>query len=742
MDRILTRSGDGAVVICEKLSESSFLFTMIDGVRAAIPGTTPARPSLVPAARWVANENPRMQRTQVFVVASVALLLAASPVAGAVTDRAPDALGTDDPSASATGPADGSAAAVQQQQQDNVTGNPGIDVSVPDTDFVPGAQTALQVVVLNDGNVTDGSLSNPQLEQQVTTARALRASVGEHDAPLTVTTNERAVARLPDGSSAPVEFRMEVDRSAQPGTYQLPINVSYNYTASIDPQTSEYNRTSTTRNFTVNVTVEEAAQFRVTDVESTARIGATGTVDVTMRNTGTAVARNASVALTSRNADLTFGASSSSTRYVGGAWAPGETRTVSYRVGAAQSASQQQYAFGATVSYEDADSTPMESGSLSLGVAPAREQTFTVVDSTSDVAVDDDGPVTITVRNDGPIDVRDASVSVTSGSPALTFGGSTTASEYVGTWAANETREIAVEATATPQAESRTYSLQASVTYEDGEGDPGESGTLQFGVRPDPEVEYEFDASNLSSTLRVGEEGTLSGTITNVGDARADSVVIAFESESQTVTPLERESAVGNLRVNQSREFAFDVEISEAGEPGPKQFTLRPTYRNVDDERREAESFDTRLRVRQQRDAFDLSVGNGTIERGAGRVLEVTVTNVGEDAVSDVSAAMYSDDPISVDDSEAYADEIPAGESETLVFEISAGSGALTKSYPVEMDFQYDDADGDTTLSSGYTVAVDVTEPEDGGGSGLPVPVIVGALVVLALLVVGYLWYR
>ncbi|WP_436909354.1 COG1361 S-layer family protein [Halosimplex marinum] len=684
-----------------------------------------------------------MQRTQLPVVAAVALLLAASPVAGAVTDGGVAGVGTDAPTLAAgsgsTGPTE---PAQQQQQQDNVTGNPGIDVSVPATDFAPGERTALQVVLLNDGNVTNGSLSNPALEQQVTTARAIRVSVGEHDAPLTVNTNERAIARLPDGSSAPAEFRIDIDRSAQPGTYELPINVSYNYTQSVNPQTSEYNRTSTTRNFTVNVTVEEAAQFRVTDVASTARVGATGTVDVTLRNTGTAVARNASVALTSQNADMTFGASASSSRYVGGAWAPGETRTVSYRVSAAQSASQQQYAFGATVNYEDADSTPMQSDSLSLGVTPAREQTFTIVDSGSDLAVDDDGPVTVTVRNDGPVDVRDASVSITSGSPTLTFGGSTTASQYVGRWAANETREIAVEATATPQAESRNYSLQASVSYEDGEGDPGQSGTLQFGVRPAPEVEYEFDASNLSSSLRVGEEGTLSGTITNVGDARADSVVVVFESESRNVSPLDREYSVGNLRVDQSKEFAFDVEISEAAEAGPKQFTLRPTYRNADDERRQAESFDTRQRVRQQRDVFDVSVANGTVERGAGRVLEVTVTNAGDDPVSDVSAAIFADDPVSVDDGEAFADEIPAGESETFTFEVSAGSDALTKSYPVELDFQYDDADGDTTLSSGYTVAVDVTEPEDSGGSGLPVPVIAGAVVVLVALVAGYLWYR
>ncbi|WP_135364140.1 COG1361 S-layer family protein [Halosimplex halophilum] len=694
-----------------------------------------------------------MQRTQVLIVAAVALLFAASPVAGAVTDHDVGADGVDAPSAEppgsadapgptgAAGPADGTTTPAQQrQQQDNVTGNPGIDVSVPDTDFAPGTQTALRVVLLNDGNVTNGSLSNPGLEQEVTTARAVRASVGEHDAPLTVNTNERAVARLADGSSAPVEFRIDVDRSAQPGTYELPINVSYNYTQSVDPQTSEYNRTSTTKNFTVDVTIEEAAQFRVTDVESTARIGATGTVDVTVRNTGTAVARNASVALTSQNADLTFGASSSSTRYVGGAWAPGETRTVSYRVSAAGTASQQQYAFGATVNYEDEDSTPLQSNSLSLGVTPAPEQTFTIVDSESDLAVDDDGPVTLTVRNDGPVDVRDASVSFTSTSPALTFGGSTSASEYVGAWAANETREITVEATATPEAESRSYSLQASVGYEDGEGDPGESGTLQFGVRPDPEVEYEFAASNLSSSLRVGEEGTLSGTITNVGDARADSVVVVFESEGQNVSPLEREYSVGNLRVNQSKAFTFDVEISEAAEAGPRQFTLRPTYRNADDERREAESFDTRQRVREQRDTFDVSVANGTVERGAGRVLEVSVTNVGDDPVSDVSAAIYADDPITVDDSEAYAGEIPAGESETFTFEVSAGSDALAKSYPVELDFQYDDADGDTTLDSGYTVAVDVTEPEDSGG-GLPVPVLAAVVVALAL-VGGYLWYR
>ncbi|WP_123538818.1 COG1361 S-layer family protein [Halosimplex salinum] len=633
----------------------------------------------------------------------------------------------------------GAVAAVNDHE---ITGNPGIDVSVPDTDFRPGEQTSLQVVVLNDGNVTNGSLSNPQLEERVTTARAMRVSVGDdHDAPLTVKTSERAIARLPDGGSAPVEFRVDVDQDAQPGTYDVPINVSYNYTQSVDPETSEYNTTTATRNFTVDVTIEESAQFQVREVDSTARIGATGTVDVTLENTGTATARNASVVLESQNADLTFGQSASSTRYVGGAWEPGERRTISYRVSAAASASEQRYAFAATVNYDDEDDTPMQSRAITLGVTPEPEQTFSIVSTESDVAVDDDGPVTVTIRNDGPAAVRDASVTFTSQSAALVFGGSASASQYVGTWAANETREITVEATATPDAEARSYSLQASVAYEDGEGDPGESGTLQFGVRPDPEVEYEFEASNLTSSLRVGEEGTLSGTLTNTGDARAESVVVALETESSNVSPLEREYSVGDLRVNQSKNFSFDVEISESAESGPRQFTMRPTYRNDDDERREAESFDTRQRVRAQRDRFDVSVDNATVERGAGRVLEVTVTNAGEQPLEDVSAAMYADDPVSVDDGEAYAERIEPGESETLVFEVSVGGSALTKSYPVEMDFQYDEPDGDTKLSSGYKFAVDVVEPEDDGEGGAPLALIAVGIVGVVAVVGGYLRY-
>ncbi|PSQ45154.1 sialidase, partial [Halobacteriales archaeon SW_7_68_16] len=489
-----------------------------------------------------------------------------------------------------------------------VTGQPDLETSVPDTEVQPGEQTALTVIIYNDGRVTDGSPSNPDAEQQVKTARSVRVEVeDDHDAPVTVNTNEQFLASLPDGGSAPLDFGLTVDRNATPGEYELTVNASYNYTRAVDLETGRTERASTDETFNVTLVVEETPQFEVVDVASSARVGATGSVNVTMENTGAETARNASVSLTSRNTDLTFAGAGSASRYVDGPWEPGERRTVGYRVAATRSASQQRYAFAAQVTYENTEGNTRQSRSLSLGVTPEPEQTFTVVETAHGVEVGEEGEVTVRLRNDGPVVARDASVTLQSSSGELVFGESASARQYVGRWATGATRTVVVNATALPGAEARNYSLTATVSYEDDEGDSTESRPLQFGLRPAPEREVEFDESDVSSNLRVGEDGTLSGTITNTGEERATNVVVVFETESGTVTPLEREYPVGTLEPGDSASFEFDIEVSGSAEARPRQFTLRPRYRTDDDEQRQGESFDVRGEVQPERDIFDVS---------------------------------------------------------------------------------------------------------------------------------------
>ncbi|MEF8851063.1 MAG: COG1361 S-layer family protein [Haloarculaceae archaeon] len=639
-----------------------------------------------------------------------------------------------------------------------ITGNPGIDAFLPENEVRPGTTTAVNVVLVNNGNVTNGSNSNPQLENEVTTARSVRVSLdapdtgaGEEtgefavrdgeivpvttrgDGTITVKTSERPVATLPDGASVQLPFRVTVDRDAEPGRYDLPLNVSYNYTQSVDPRTGEENRTTVDKTYNVTLVVEETAQFSVLNVESMARVGATGTVDVTMRNVGSEVARNATVTLTSRNGDLTFGQSVSSSRFVGGTWEPGENRTVSYRVRAAPSASEQQYAFDASVEYEDVNGVSTQSQPVSLGVTPAPEQTFSLVSVDHSVNVGDEGTVALTVRNDGPITARDASMTVQSTTSKIVFGGSASASRYVGAWEPDETRRVFVNATALPDAETRNYSMRASVEYEDSEGDPGQSGGLQFGLRPGPELEYDFTAGEFESDLYVGEDGTLTGTITNTGDKTANNVVVAFETQSASVSPLEREYPVGTLAPGESGTVEFDIDVGGSAEAGPQQFELRPRYRNSDGERRQAESFDVRAEIRPERDIFAVDVADATVPQGESTVLAVTVRNTGNETLSDISAQLFADSPISVGDDEAFVGEIEAGGETTVEFEISAAGTALTKTYPVEMDFQYDDGDGDTQLSDTYRVPVEVTEPEE-DDSLVSLPVLVVVAVVLVVL--------
>jgi hypothetical protein len=78
----------------------------------------------------------------------------------------------------------------------------------------------------------------------------------------------------------------------------------------------------------------------------------------------------------------------------------------------------------------------------------------------------------------------------------------------------------------------RNYTVRATVDYDDQEGNPSEPRPVAFALKPAPEREYKFSAGEFDSDLRVGEEGTLSGTVTNTGDRVAHNVVVVFETHN------------------------------------------------------------------------------------------------------------------------------------------------------------------------------------------------------------------
>lgn len=617
-----------------------------------------------------------------------------------------------------------------------VIGEPDIDGTLADDTVAPGEETTVDVVLVNSGTIKAGSTSSSQ-KAEVTTARGLFVDLRDGNAPISVQTSKQAVGTFPEGTTE-ASFDISVDENAKPGTYSIPVELDYEYTRKISDDGGVHDERSVTKTVTVRLKVSDEATFDVVSVDSNARVGSSGTVAVTVENTGKTAATDASVILESRSEELTVGGAKTGSRYVE-AWEPGEQRTFRYRIGSTREAEPEPYEFGLSVEFDDDNGVRKTSTGSAVGVSVAPEQEFSLTGIESTVPIGASGTYSVTLRNDGPIPVRFATVTLTSESSDVTFARSKSTTQFVGDWAPGETRTVRVEANASENAEERLYALAASVAYQDPEGDAEVDEEIPLGLQPLPE--QSFDLSDVEATLQAGDEGRLRMTLTNTGERDIRNVVLNWRSDHSNLSPQETQYAVGDLPAGESTTVEFGVDVSDSADAGPRQFDFEASFRDSEGDRRESDTLEVRAEVGPSVDEFTVDSRNTTVAPGQTRTIDLTVTNDKDVVLTDISAKLFADSPISVDDDEAFIPSLEPGESATIRFGVSASGGAMAKSYPVSLDFQYEEPDGDTPISDTYQVPVTVTTSGDGGG-GLPI-VAIGAVILLVVLgVAGYSRFR
>jgi hypothetical protein len=506
-----------------------------------------------------------------------------------------------------------------------VTGSPDLSIDFTSDDLIPGENDSVDLVILNEGELTSSSVSNPALNSEVTTARGMTVKLKDNDVPFTVTTNKQAIGNLGEGSSGDITFDVAVEDGADTGSYSVPVVVSYSYYDYISEGDGARTEKEVTDELSTNVRIQDAAAIDIVNIKSEANVDGTGILNVTVENSGSVTANETEVTINSNNDQLTFGDGDSETRYLG-SWEPGERRTLQYELSATDSAEPGDYPLTMDGSYQKPNGVEMETTTISFGT-----------------------PV----------------------KPAQTFG-----------------------------------------------------------------------IDNLESSLEVGTDGHLSGELTNTGNDSVDDLVLVWDSDQQNINPTETDYAIGTLDAGESASFDFDVEVSEAARSGPRQFSLVAEYENEQGSTLESDPIAVQESVAAERDEFDLEIQNATVRAGASGALELKITNNLDEPVSDVSAKVFTDSPIAAGDDEAFIAELSPGQTKELVFGVSAAGGAIEKNYPVSMDFQYDQADGDTVSSDTYRVPISVTTGGDGGG-GVP-PLAIGAVVVVLLVagIGGYLRFR
>jgi uncharacterized repeat protein (TIGR01451 family) len=312
---------------------------------------------------------------------------------------------------------------VGQQANDTVRGDPDIEAFAPETAFVPGEESTLQVNLNNRGDIDAQGADN--LESEVvtaheTTARILTGDAANREVPFDVRTGEQTVGDVARGVTGPIEFTVVPDEDADPGVYRVPIQLEYRNveSAEVDDGSTVRDEEIVTETVYVSVEITDRAQFAVVDVDGVVQAGDDGIVEVTMRNVRNETAYEASVAANPIDPDLSFATDAGTTETYVGAWAPGETRTFSYRLAAAGQATARASTLEFEVDYRDAERANAAARTVRTGVTPLSRQAFTAEGLNSTLRVGEDGSFTVEVRNRGPRDVENAVVVFSNEAPA------------------------------------------------------------------------------------------------------------------------------------------------------------------------------------------------------------------------------------------------------------------------------------------------------------------------------------
>ncbi|WP_264554776.1 COG1361 S-layer family protein [Halocatena marina] len=478
--------------------------------------------------------------------------------------------------------------------------------------------------------------------------------------------------------------------------------------------------------------------LEVVEVDSDLSSGEQGTVRVQLENTGED-AEDAVVNLQSLSGAILFTGSPNVSKFVG-EWESGETNTIVVEATAAKSIATGEYPLQASLSYTDDDDQSAQAGPVTLGVEIGEESDdFEVVSTSSDAPIGDRGTVSVTLENTGE-DVTEATVSLSSLSQNVVVGSTGNATRFVGEWDDGEQQTVEYQVRMSNDTEQQSYPLRTSVSYTDADGESARSDEQTFGVTP--LREQTFGLSNVSGNLTVGDEGIITGTIVNEGPNDVRNAVLTLPVDNSNLKPQENEFALGTIAAGESRNFSFPIEVTDGAEGGLRQLSFSVNYDNTQGDPRTSDRLSVQVDVASQRDEFEITQRNTSVGVGNSETVELEITNNRNSTVKNINAKAFVDDPLSLDDDEAFVSELRPGESANVTFEVSAAGGATASTYPLSLDFQYDTADGESKLSDTYDIPIEVREPENNsflsiGSGGLPIlPVLLAVLVVVLTVVV------
>ena len=266
-------------------------------------------------------------------------------------------------------------------------------------------------------------------------------------------------------------------------------------------------------------------------------------------------------------------------------------------------------------------------------------------------------------------------------------------------------------------------------------GDFVRTGTAMVTIEVSSEPQFRVTASPTGA--QVGETKTVGFTIENIGTAPAFDTEVTAQAVGDELTfgPGSSSSTAvvpGQWAPGQSERIDYTVNVDSDAVARTYSAQLELEYTDADGIEQTAPTLVTGIPVAEERgDRFRVEPVATRYEAGSSGQITLEVTNIDDEPMREIQAKVFPDDPLSSDDDEAFIPALAPGETADVTFQLAVGGGALEKTYPLKLDFQFDTVDDDTKVSNTYRIPIEVTSPAQSGlglTTVLPVILVVGAL--------------
>ncbi len=346
-------------------------------------------------------------------------------------------------------------------------GSPDLSAKIAGTnEFSPGADTSLTVIISNSGLNTHKIVGSDIVtrDDQPNTAKLVTAALKSEGAPFTIKTDPQFLSDIAGGASRTATFNVKVADSAEPGTYVLPLEVTYTYLREAEEygqDTLRYFYQEKTETLPLKVRVTPDLRIEILDVQSESlNVGTEGYVYLTLKNIGHDTG-NKAVAKVVRN-DGSPLIPTDGSAYIG-TFEPGDVVDVMFKVSVSDNAEAQSYPLDVMVTYEDYEEKMVDSKIVTFGLPVGGKIEFEVVSPPSILHPGDKSVLEVVYKNTGAAKVYNAQARISAVDPFT----SNDDTAYLGDLAPGETATARFEVSIDSDATLKEYGIDSEIRYRD-----------------------------------------------------------------------------------------------------------------------------------------------------------------------------------------------------------------------------------------------------------------------------------